>query len=915
MATLFSGCAGNGPDVSGSDNTTDSGTGIVSEETTASETAADPGSSVPAADEDRSAEPSVGTMSVTVGKDGDRLSFICPDVTFDMIFGGNQTYSLMSRRGANNIAKTSRYGEGSIDISNGKYVISNTWSDEGTKLETTVSVTDTETTVSQSISVKNGGIAGVGFGLIIPDTYNVIIPAWNGVRLSADNDKFWTGWTNRVVYGQDLQMQMFIIEGENGGALVYCADNMTAFKALEAIHSKTYFCVNAETIPQAPYTAYTSYETPEWKIIPYTGSWQNAVSIYREFAEKAFGLAEADSLRPDWTDAISLVYLTDLNSKSELNTLAKLTDPSTVLLQVPGWRAEEYDVNWPDYTPNDTIVGMIEYAHSLGFKVQLHVNMNGCQTTMDEYKLVSKYHIKNDLNGDKRYAEYTAAGKTYKFAYINPASEEWRELMIDKLKTLIEVTNADAIHLDESFFAFNDANGLVGGMTSLQGNVLYHKQLAEAFDGKIAIGGESINECNAIYGTFLQTHGYSTDGSNESWSNSMFEQIVPLTESVYYNVKNYEWAGLPITDKEEYYLSWVIAGVSINTLPTLMRESVSSLTSSANDAMLDTLARAEWYAEYNPVSVYYGWDDNTIMRWKLNDGRFAQCRRTGYGLVILKDENDEDSVLTKLVYGASYAETEGVITDWYAYDENGILGLDPDSIYPVREGEPEAGKVIVSAISDKSAYFTVFENEEKYLKFALSSPSGGSTEVILTLEREVKSVICSGEYTVSGNRVTLETELPGEVYIIYAGGDEITLPYSLYGLKPQAVVYDTAGNIVSSSTAMKNTASVAGVQSKNLVADLRSGKITELDCILFLPEAEVLTLSGRVGSNDSAPGFKAEISVNGRTMWTGKVESADEAPEFNVDLSGFAGQAVLIKFAVSGSSYNGKALWCGLTVK
>ena len=45
--------------------------------------------------------------------------------------------------------------------------------------------------------------------------------------------------------------------------------------------------------------------------------------------------------------------------------------------------------------------------------------------------------------------------------------------------------------MDASFYVVNDANGLIDGLNSAQGNALLHQELAEAMPG-VALGGERL---------------------------------------------------------------------------------------------------------------------------------------------------------------------------------------------------------------------------------------------------------------------------------------------------------------------------------------------------------------------------------------------------------------------------------------
>lgn len=501
-------------------------------------------------------------------------------------------------------------------------------------------------TLTQTVSGA-AGVSEISFSLFLPDPYCVIVPAWNGVRLSEKHPLFWTGWTDKVVYGDTtLQMQMVLLEGKDGGALIFAEDDGSAFKSFQVSRKKGGFLVTVGTIPQAPFDRYSSYTSVPWHIVPYTGKWYAGAAIYREYVDRAFGIPKILSTRPAWAGDISLFVLTDLFDRKELDALASRFDPRKTLLQVPAWRKEPYDVNWPDYTPRPDFAETVAYAHQLGFRVQLHCNMNGCQMEREEYERFRAFHCEKPFSGPVN-ADFSDPRRHYLFAQMNPAAKEWRQFMADTLLRAASETGADSIHLDESLMCHNDRKGPFDGMTSMQGNVAYHKELADkAYPRGICIGGEGITDCNARYGIFQQSHVYAVDGL--TLSPEQLEQIVPLTAAVYPEVMGYHWPGLPVTAKGSGYLAWYVAGLAIGHFPTLMRESAYSLSKGANEIADMIFREAEWVARTKPMKCFADWDEDTLMRWTLADGSHACFRREGAFFTLYENENDENSAITRV---------------------------------------------------------------------------------------------------------------------------------------------------------------------------------------------------------------------------------------------------------------------------
>ena len=80
---------------------------------------------------------------------------------------------------------------------------------------------------------------------------------------------------------------------------------------------------------------------------------------------------------PTWVGDIGLVVIYDSMDTEPLGRLAELVDPTKTLLYLVGWREDEYDVNYPDYTPRAGFGDFVKAAHGHGFRVMPHANLVG----------------------------------------------------------------------------------------------------------------------------------------------------------------------------------------------------------------------------------------------------------------------------------------------------------------------------------------------------------------------------------------------------------------------------------------------------------------------------------------------------------------------------------------------------------
>ena len=91
----------------------------------------------------------------------------------------------------------------------------------------------------------------------------------------------------------------------------------------------------------------------------------------------------------------------------------------------------------------------------------------------------------------------------HRHAFINLANSTFRKILVQQLKNVWEEYEVEAFHLDVSHFVANDANGLIEGLNSGQGNVLMHRELAEAMPG-VVFSGERLHEVTFLRESFAQ---------------------------------------------------------------------------------------------------------------------------------------------------------------------------------------------------------------------------------------------------------------------------------------------------------------------------------------------------------------------------------------------------------------------------
>ena len=214
---------------------------------------------------------------------------------------------------------------------------------------------------------------------------------------------------------------------------------------------------------------------------------------------------------PAWVSDISLVVLTELDTRV-LKPLADLVDPTNTLLYLTNWTKDK-PARYPDYTPDDNFGDFVETAHQLGFRVMPHVNLYDCSVSDPRYSEFKEYQYKDPQTGELSGWLWDQIGDPKRKAHISLASSKWRNLLVQEFKALYERYNIDAFFIDVSHYILNDANGLIEGLTSAEGNVLMHKQLAQAMPG-VVFSGEGLHEVTFFRENFAKRRILNLQGTH-----------------------------------------------------------------------------------------------------------------------------------------------------------------------------------------------------------------------------------------------------------------------------------------------------------------------------------------------------------------------------------------------------------------
>ncbi len=450
--------------------------------------------------------------------------------------------------------------------------------------------------IQQKGEGKRVGLSGIRFGVgPITCRGNLLLPVFNGIK-ACRGDSFYEFESYIWDWPTGWQLPLVIFNDPMGGFWVHTQDTAHRFKEFRYNYDvEGRWNVAFYTINYAPFDKNNSIESVTWRISTYVGDWTGPIDSYKNWAYKAYRIKEKEKLRPEWVEDIGLI-ITGIDRVPiedivpNLDVLKTFVKPEKTMLFLHNWSSSHLLQNEggteeaviPNWVPSEYGIKFNREARKRGFRTMYYSNYFGITPNHPRFKEFEPHLIKNPYTGEfegwnlKR--EWSEAGDTQLY-YVNPAYKPWRDYQINQFKALFKKSPADALFLDQTFLIFNDGNGLIDGQSMVNGNLDFHKELAEAVSN-VALAGESVNEITMQYESFCTIWILSIKFKADSRGNlgweldpAAFDRMVPLVSR--YVLPHTHMTGT--TDHETsspFYAGWrdalhVYSGIPIICLRTV----------------------------------------------------------------------------------------------------------------------------------------------------------------------------------------------------------------------------------------------------------------------------------------------------------------------------------------------------------
>ena len=736
-------------------------------------------------------------------------------------------------------------------------------------------------------TADTGGVYGFQWGCdnIDINSVDLILPARGGQVIMASSPFE----SERYRYPALWEVQLAVLQGERGGFFVRGTDKTFQAKYFGYQKNSEEIALGFETHNQAPWDSLTRVESARWRFNTYAGDYRVPASIYRHWMEEAFEPWRLSEV-PSWVEDIGLVIITGQFYHLEaLSQLAEQIDPSKTLLYLNNWRKDIYDRNYPDYTPREGFGDFVKAVHDIGYRVMLHVNLVGVASDHPLYSEFKQYQFRGPRDGDLIGTGWHNPAAPHRYAWINSASSKFRDLLVSRFQEVWKEYRVDAFHLDISHAVINDGNGLIEGLNSGQGNVLMHKELAEAMPG-VVFSGEHLHEVSFVRESFAQRWKLLPGSTPHPISAFLFSRYT----------RPYGYLGIPVLSRDAsgYYM-FLDSYENWGVLPTLwiwdlQRQPYDPLTQ-----QILSIAR-QWQELGLRPDFESDWGSDTLFQYITENGETVIYQDTHAGSALRLPEHSG----FERVYGVTQVDTTLGIPDWPAYNETSLLGLDPNRYYILSDTPRDLSRVHVNSLpvdvtlteSRVTENFALFRFERSEMA-SQPNPSIGIGFFLPTEPLDSNPVSLQG---IGQGQYTLETDTSSQPVIIFlAPPQPVSPPYDLRdaqftkGLQDGVLFHPPRdgeyGHFARGNRTMN------GINKDTINAHPSPDKPIVGSFLLQLPQKPKLRFTFSMGLKEGcSQGVTFRVLLNGETRLEHFKDTFDWT-EGSVSLGDFAGKPLLLE--------------------
>jgi hypothetical protein len=426
----------------------------------------------------------------------------------------------------------------------------------------------------------------------------------------------------------------------------------------------------------------------EIRLRTYDKAWETAVDPYVKWLEEGAGFVALDKLpeKQAWIGKIKTQAYIGVGEYEPLEQLAKQVNPQETYVGRQGeFLRHGFDIMYPDYSLTEDSIKWAKRARELGFHVGMHFNSKSVSVLYPD--LIEKFRpgflvTGKDENGNDTY-ESIYEGKN-KLIRVSAGLKAWREYLIDQIHYAVDA-GVDVIYLDEAM----SPNGkfIVDGVDGYQGLLMLMKEIQDRYP-HVAVQTEQFNTLTAKYGKIALSQ-MPLGHPLSAYIFRKFVKVVP--EGIMYSptstmlMDSFDvWGGMLLGAHPTREQSWAEVMRAIHKYklvadPLMPRMQVTTFAPHPTGGTTAVIAPPKG----DEVQKLLG------LRGENGVTAYFEKHATKRGLVVYEPGKAGQWFGTRY-FGIKTYDGPGLpayfgyrqeIKDWLIYDGDKLLGLDPDETY------------------------------------------------------------------------------------------------------------------------------------------------------------------------------------------------------------------------------------------
>ena len=521
-----------------------------------------------------------------------------------------------------------------------------------------------------------------------------------------------------------------------------------------------------------------------WRIAAFRGGWTAALAPYRDWYTRTFSTEIARREATRWPRDVSVVVDRVDRDATSLNRLAKLVDPSRVLIHDWYPRTAAFDTMLPDWTPASRFMSLLQDAHALGFKTMGYVNSHCVnygspvfvRDGIERFALTRKV---GSLSGATDAPKTFGSSAPGELLCLDPLSPEWRRYHADQMIAWRAATGVDANYEDTAGTAGDFGNGAIAGLRGALGGTAQFRELLER--NPVPMATEFAADHMAIASTwalrYVQVWG--TPAERERWE----ARMRPMSTLLFGGAAR---AWVPTINAETEDRKWNAVACSDALGGVAQLEATPGSLEARSGLAFHMAERASIFTRLRLEPLVGTWPRETGVACVYRDLTGKQYRyRVRNGVQeLVKPSGD---ALYQRVRGVAKVDSTLRIPGWPAYTDKSSIALDPRAVYALTATPVEPPLVqidkcppdacITRYVETPDFILVAFDaNNERPGDETLGVLARGADFVDAILRDRSGRVIQRGAALSKGTRMDMRVTEPADLILLRRSVDLIASP-------------------------------------------------------------------------------------------------------------------------------------------